>query len=196
MSGSKLEDVFDDFCRSKNSRDANGVPEMDNGAFAKLCRDTGICKKYKLSSTSVDIIFNAAKPKGARRINFPSFKVALRAAAKELNIEYEELAQLVDQSSGPVFSGTQGTGFTASTLSRKPSIVDEFKNLRPPPQDTVGDTRLKMAFETFSTFGGGDSKYMPYVSFYYYFCKSQNKSIEIILFTDCLLRNSNFILSR
>ena len=152
-----LEDMFNEFCSTKTKPELNGIAEMDGPTFAKLCRDSGLQAKGKLSSTSVDIIFSSAKVKGERKLTYTSFLEALNAAAKELGVPYESLAREVAHCSGPVFSGTAGTGFTASTIGRRASMSVEEIEL-PPPPDVKG---LEDVFQAYNIFGGGDLKAMP-----------------------------------
>ena len=86
---------------------------MDGATFAKLCRDSGICAKSRLSSTSVDIIFSGAKPKGERKLTYKFFLEAVNAAAAELEVPYEQLGREIAHCKGPVFTGTQGICQTA-----------------------------------------------------------------------------------
>lgn len=152
-----LEDMFNEFCSTKAKPDSNGVSEMDGPTFAKLCRDSGLQGKGKLSSTSVDIIFSGAKVKGERKLTYSSFLEAVNAAAKELGVPYEQLGREIAHCGGPVFTGTAGTGFTASTIGRRASVSQEEVEL-PPPPDVKG---LEDVFQAYNIFGGGDLKAMP-----------------------------------
>ncbi len=60
----------------------NGI-SLDNAKFAKLCKDTKIVDNKRVTVTDVDILFNKAKPKGVRKMDWDSFLTAFQMLAEK-----------------------------------------------------------------------------------------------------------------
>jgi hypothetical protein len=67
---------YSTFGLSKPQVGSTNAVEMDNVRFAKMAKET-IGLDQLITSTEVDIIFNKAKAKGARKLNYDGFKRAL-----------------------------------------------------------------------------------------------------------------------
>ncbi|KAI9199861.1 p25-alpha-domain-containing protein [Polychytrium aggregatum] len=122
-----LRSTYETFCSFGSSRNLSGIsaasmdlvtgPTMDGAKFAKFCRDSGLVEGKAITSTDVDIIFNKAKAKGARRLDWNTFLEACRLlsekkypAATPAEGWSKFLNDVVYTGKGPVVSGT-----TAST---------------------------------------------------------------------------------
>ncbi|KAJ3085108.1 hypothetical protein HK102_000315 [Quaeritorhiza haematococci] len=88
-----LRHVFESFCSFGSNRNLAGNlgstdslfvgPTMDGAKFAKFARDSKIVDNKKITSTDIDILFNKAKAKGARRLDWDSFLVAFQELAEK-----------------------------------------------------------------------------------------------------------------
>jgi hypothetical protein len=67
-----------------------------------MCKDLGL----NVSVSDIDIIFAQVVPKGQRRIGFMQFENALKLLADKADTTFEELEDLVRDSSGPILRGT------------------------------------------------------------------------------------------
>jgi len=118
-SNQDLYEIFEAFCSFGSNRnlatgasstnDLNG-PQMDGAKFCKLAKDCKIIGK-NVTTTDVDILFNKAKGKGARRLDFQAFQVAFQMLAdkkypdKNPRDAYSSLLHLVSDK-GPIARGT------------------------------------------------------------------------------------------
>lgn len=96
-SGGDLFSVFNKFTSGK---------DMDGKTWAKLCKD---CKLYDkiYTSTSADLLFSKTKGNAVRTATFEQFKTMLAEVAKKKSKTYEDIVDLVVNSSGPVLAGTK-----------------------------------------------------------------------------------------
>lgn len=84
-----LLQVYTDFCnfgagaKGASMDGLNLGPVMDNARFAKFAKETGIIDNKTLTTTDIDIMFNKAKDKGARKLDFQTFKKALELVAEK-----------------------------------------------------------------------------------------------------------------
>ena len=155
---SGLEHTFDNFCMGKITGVSSGPGvDMDGVTFAKLWKDAGLMGEGegKLNSIRVDLIFNMVKPKGDRRIVYDQFRQAMDLASRDMDISYTDLCARISECKGPVFSGTEGTTFRASTLDRE---KQDHEVVLDPPEEVAG---LEDVFQAFNVFGGGDPNLMP-----------------------------------
>ena len=131
--------------------------DMDGVTFAKLWKDAGLMGdgEGKLNTIRVDLIFNMVKPKGDRRIVYDQFRQAVDLASRDMDISYTDLCAKISECKGPVFSGTEGTTFRASTLDRE---KQDHEVVLDPPEEVAG---LEDVFQAFNVFGGGDPNVMP-----------------------------------
>ena len=92
--------VFEAFCSfGKGKKD-----QMEGKTWAKMMKDCGVFDK-RFTTTSADIIFSKAKPKGERVIRINDFCRALQLVAQEKSVAYEELLRTICASEGPNSSG-------------------------------------------------------------------------------------------
>ncbi|KAI9342551.1 P25-alpha [Obelidium mucronatum] len=100
---SDLREVFDKFGKDG---------EMDGAKFAKFTKDAGLVDGKKITTTEVDIVFNKAKAKTARKIDFAAFESALGMLADKRypgKPHEEALANTmadVCKTKGPILKGT------------------------------------------------------------------------------------------
>jgi hypothetical protein len=84
-----LFNLYSDFCnfgagaKGASMDSLNMGPLMDNARFAKFSKETGIIDNKTLTTTDIDIMFNKAKEKGARKLDFQTFKKALELVAEK-----------------------------------------------------------------------------------------------------------------
>jgi len=84
-----LYDAYESFCSFGSTRNLatgstdsmNGLT-MDGPKFAKFAKDTKIVGKG-VTTTDVDLIFNRAKAKGSRRLDWDSFQIAFKLLAEK-----------------------------------------------------------------------------------------------------------------
>lgn len=119
MEEKRLREIYENFVSFGSYRNlatgedaiTSSGAQMDNAKFAKFCRDTKVIDK-KCTTTDVDIVFNKVKSKGARKIDFSQFEVALRELAvikyrgKNSESAYEDLLAHVLRNDTPVAKGT------------------------------------------------------------------------------------------
>ncbi|QDZ23143.1 hypothetical protein HOP50_09g56830 [Chloropicon primus] len=152
-----LEDTFDSFCVGKITGVSSSGVDMDGVTFSKLFKDSGLMGEGQgqVNTIRIDLAFNAVKPKGDRRIVFAQFRQAVDLLSRDMGITYEELSSKIAECKGPIFAGTEGTTFVASTLVRERVIEDVQLD---PPEEVPG---LLEVFQAFNVFGGGDPDQMP-----------------------------------
>ena len=79
---------------------------MDNAHFSKMCKECGLVDKSRFSTTDVDLLFNKAKAKAARKLTFHEFKSAvIPDIASKTGLSEEDLIAKITSSS-PQSSGT------------------------------------------------------------------------------------------
>jgi p25-alpha len=87
--------------------------EMDSKQFLKLCKDSGLMTTTPATPTAaVDLCFAKAKARGARRLAFADFLVALALLAQEKNCAEAEVLAQVAACSGPRRNSTTTPEFT------------------------------------------------------------------------------------
>eukprot|EP00217_Crustomastix_stigmatica_P002796 CAMPEP_0183819806 /NCGR_PEP_ID=MMETSP0803_2-20130417/64325_1 /TAXON_ID=195967 /ORGANISM="Crustomastix stigmata, Strain CCMP3273" /LENGTH=798 /DNA_ID=CAMNT_0026064695 /DNA_START=85 /DNA_END=2481 /DNA_ORIENTATION=- len=162
-----LQECYDAFCSFGGGKAGPKGYEMDNAKFAKLARECELLDK-KCTSTSIDIIFSKAKPKGERKIMYKSFLVALDLVAAEKGMTFDEMAQVILSKGGPASSGTKAdsvkfhddksmyTGAYGANVGQAAKVRERgpAANERAPPPPVPG---LEEVFEAFATFGGGQA---------------------------------------
>lgn len=152
-----LEDTFDAFCVGKITGVSSTGVEMDGVTFSKLFKDAGLMGdgEGQINTIRVDLAFNSVKPKETRRIVYDQFRQAVDLLSRDMGCEYADLCAKIASCKGPIFAGTEGTTFVASTLNRERTIEDVQLD---PPAHVDG---LEEVFQAFSVFGGGDPNLMP-----------------------------------
>ncbi|KAI7838570.1 hypothetical protein COHA_007642 [Chlorella ohadii] len=103
-----LKDVFEAFCSF--GAGAGPVAGLEGRMFSKMMRDAALYGKGFTTtgrhSPDADLIFTAVKPKGAKRIGFDAFEVALEKVATKKHVSVAEVAASVVATVGPKSSGT------------------------------------------------------------------------------------------
>jgi len=85
--------------------------EMDSKQFLKLCKDSGLATT-PATSVAVDLCFAKAKARGARRLAFADFLVALALLAQEKRCAEAEVLAQVAACTGPRCNSTTTPEFT------------------------------------------------------------------------------------
>ncbi len=85
--------------------------ELDSKQFAKLCRDAGLVSG-SAGAVAVDLCFAKARPRGARRLTFSDFLVALALLAQERGASEAEVLAAVADCSGPRTTATTAPQFS------------------------------------------------------------------------------------
>ncbi|KAH7624796.1 hypothetical protein Ndes2526B_g00163 [Nannochloris sp. 'desiccata'] len=105
---------------NNNSNNSTSMPldtpspmkmEMDSKQFLKLCKDSGLAT-CPATSVSVDLCFAKAKARGARRLAFADFLVALALLAQEKKCAEAEVLAQVAACTGPRRNSTTTPEFT------------------------------------------------------------------------------------
>eukprot|EP01062_Namystynia_karyoxenos_P073731 TRINITY_DN70551_c0_g1_i1.p1 TRINITY_DN70551_c0_g1~~TRINITY_DN70551_c0_g1_i1.p1 ORF type:complete len:471 (+),score=111.34 TRINITY_DN70551_c0_g1_i1:99-1415(+) len=98
-----LEELFNSFCAFGAGQ--RGCAEMDIVRFAKFCRDTGLIGR-RFTTTDADLVFSKVKPKGARTINFQTFRThAVPEIAARRGCSADDLVATL-RGSAPLSTGT------------------------------------------------------------------------------------------
>ena len=99
--------LTDTFAAFANFGSGNrGAAELDGGKFAKAVRDAKMLSR-KFTPTSVDIIFSKVKDKGARKIGYKQFEIAVQLMCQEMKKDYSSVVAKL-QGAAPVSTGTKG----------------------------------------------------------------------------------------
>ncbi|KAI8806435.1 p25-alpha-domain-containing protein [Cladochytrium replicatum] len=135
-----LRSVYETFCNASGSSsrmnlasphsslsDLSGAGlTMDGARFAKFARDCKLIDGKRVTTTDVDIIFNKAKAKGSRRLDWTTFQAAVRALAQK---KYPERAEMeafntvmleVTQARGPLIN--------KATTAKTDGVYDKLTN--------------------------------------------------------------------
>mmetsp|Transcript_5622 Transcript_5622/g.14251 ORF Transcript_5622/g.14251 Transcript_5622/m.14251 type:complete len:792 (+) Transcript_5622:219-2594(+) len=159
----ELERVFAAFCSFGGGR----ADSMEGKTFNKIMKDCEIFDK-KFTTTSADIIFSKAKPKGERKIGILDFCKALQLVAQEKGIGYDDLVGVISTSEGPASSGTRAEAnkfhddksmYAGSYAANAPGgrevrVRADWRTGREQPGNIQG---LITVFNAFCFFGGGSA---------------------------------------
>jgi len=89
----------------KTYLDFTGAQEMESKQFVKLFRDTKLLDG-KYTQTDADLIFTKVKSKGAKRITFEQFNLALGFVAEKKGCALDALIERLASAEGPILTGT------------------------------------------------------------------------------------------
>jgi len=104
QSGADLKTVFLKYCRYGKGTGATQT-ELDGKRFNKFCKENKLLHRKKFNGNACDLLFTSIKPKGAKVIDFSTFKDrGLPAIAQKLGITLDEVLSRVG---GPQSSGTK-----------------------------------------------------------------------------------------
>lgn len=79
---------------------------MDGRTFVKCFRDAGFLDRPDLKTVDLDLIFTRCKTKGARKMSFGEYGVALGIIAEKLGVNVSDVEQAICETAGPIYESS------------------------------------------------------------------------------------------